>query len=401
MTQNKKVTLLGSALTAVLAGIAPALQAGPIIIFSGDVAVPDNNGAVQVGVDGYGNFGGTDNRLDTGTALLREQPPSPNNPPTQPGFENTTNTSYVALRFADSLNPQNPSDPFAGQLPWQAQLIGTGTITTGIGTTFTGLSDVAPNPPATDTTVETTFKGNNFGTSPSGINYSRDIDFQLTQTIEPYANSSGGTSTMLLQKYVLTNNTAEEIAGELLRYANFDLEYGTTAADGAGLVVDNNGRQFLMTTRSSLSDTDLEPVYAAISAEIDGQTTTNDRYRIDLETNLPISVLDGNILGNPVPLDNYVIGVGSGGPLDQDNLAPGGGNYALALRNAFVIGAAGSGNNTLTYITGTYWGKELYSDFDPPPLVPPAGAPTVGTLPLIGLATLGLAAVGRRRKQQT
>lgn len=395
MTRNLRNTLIGSALTAALCGFAPTTSAAPVVLTSGDITT--TNGSVEIGVDGYGNFGGPDLRPDTGSALLRESPPAG-----APGFQETTQTSYVALRFAGLAE-----DPYTAQLDGQAQLIGSGSLTSSLGGTFVGPdggNNTSPPPAGTATSLTSSFSGLDFSSNQGGIDYRRDIDIMLTQSIESYTNPTDGkTNTVLTQKYVITNNSAQEIVGELLRYANFDLDFGGGGifSNGGGLVY-KDGTQYMMMTRDTLDNPQSSQVYAAISAEVEGQANPiNDRYALDLITLLNDIVLETSLGGGHVGLDNYIDGLGPGQALDQNVLGPNQDDYAVALRNVFTLGAAGSGNDTITYLTRTYWGDGSVQNFEPPPVNGGPTVPTAGTAPLIGLASLGLVATLRRRRRHS
>lgn len=369
--------LLASALTTALVALSSSGAALASPEYTGDSGTPPDLGRVTVGLDSYGGFGDDTSNpsRQIGDAVLSIPPRT----------EGTTVSSFVAARFGAGAE--------STQLTGPAQYIGSGSVKTATfpfySVTYAGPGGtVIPDATPTATKVETDFSSGTLA----------NLNFHLVQTIGRFDTNPLGSKqgTFLQQDYEITNNTSADVSGELLRYAAFALAFtsGAINDDGGGRVV-IDGKDYLFTTESVVAGS-TDTVYAAISAEILGQTTqTANRFEFGAQTGPDITadhVLangeDGGILGTIKPLSNAVINDNGSG------LAGNGGSYASALRNAFTIAK----NSSITYRTTTYWGDGKIDDF-----VPPSNggggnpAPTPGSLMLFGLAGWGLSRI--RKKQ--
>lgn len=382
----------GIAVAILLAGLVGTSQAAPINLKSGvieDPAPPAIDGAVNVGLDGYGGFGAS-GRGDTGLANLRETPEAGS-----AQFQSTAEDSFIAIRFGDASG---------AQLTGNAQLIGSGS-TGANGTTFTGPSGSPSIPSGTDTRQVSSFSGLDFGAG-----FQKDLDFELIQTIELYTGTNTEKQTVLHQQYLITNNTGAEVKGELLRYADFDLNFlGSFATNGAGFrAATATQPQYLAITRDQFSPA--PQIYTAITAEVynvnpDGSQgtrqddPTTDRYAAGVAETVKDMVLAhaGGI--NNLGLSNFMSGSTppTGGPTNVNNTSPDQLDFAVAFRNAFTVAAGGQ----IVYTTQTLWGEQSVGAFTPPdaPDLPPTGgtAPIPGTLPLLGIAIWSLMGMRRRR----
>jgi len=292
------------------------------------------DGTVSVGVDGFGAFG---------SSVGGDQTDATYNPVGAGGAAGTTFESGVAVRLG----------------------------TTGGARTFLTSGDIGGSGGLLNPVVS--------GTSTSGSSSFAlpisGIAATLTQVLTPLFTGMTQTGSLLTQTYVFSSSLTSAATLEVIRYLDGDLVFDGSIADGGGRIF--LGTSEVLFETDTAAGTATSTTFVGITGE-GGTTPVTGRYEVDSYSGLRSRVISG------ISLDNLI--TGDGGDADQFVDAGGGYDVTLALRSLLEIAAGGSS----TYVTRTIFGSGAPEDIV-------IETPEPGSLALLGLGALGLAALRRRR----
>ena len=202
------------------------------------------------------------------------------------------------------------------------------------------------------------------------------LSFALTQTLTPLLSGTTQTGSVLTQAYTITNPGLASSSFELIRYLDGDLLFDGSLVDGGGRLF-LGGTEVLFETDSA-TGTATSTTFVGITGE-GGTTPVADRFEIDSYSGLRSRIVAGTAL------DDIVTGDGA----DADQFIDAGNGYdvTLALRNLFTLVPGASD----VYSTRTIFGSGS------PETVVVTPVPEPGSLALLALGLLGLAALRSRR----
>jgi hypothetical protein len=270
-----------------------AARAAPYVLTNGS-----GDGQVNVGVDGYGSFGGAIGSNATDAVF--------NPVGTSPAPAGTTFESGLAIRFGAATT---------GTRSW---------LSTGLGA---GLANVTVTGTATSATSTFSFGG---------------LSFVLTQTLTAVFTGTTQTGSVLTQSYAMTNTGTAATSFELLRYIDGDLQFDGSISDGGGRL--NSGGTEVLFETDTATGSSTSTTFVGITGE-GGVVPLTGRYEIDSYSGLRGRITAGSALDDLI----------TGDSADADQFIDAGNGYdvTLALRNLFTLAAGGSG----TYTTRTFFGN--------------------------------------------
>lgn len=265
----------------------PAAWAAPFTLTNGP-----GDGTVNVGVDGFGAFGGSGS-ADTADAIYD---PVGLGTPAGTSFQ-----SEIAIRFGASGARTFLSTPgFANP-------------------TVTGSS-----------------------TSASSSFLFGGLSFQLEQTLVPLYSGGLLTGTELRQTYSILNSSASALSFEIVRYLDGDLLFDGSLTDGGGRLL-SGGQEILFETDSATGSS-VSTTFVGITAT-GGTVPLTNRYEIDSYAGLRTRILSGAALDDTV--------AGDGADADQFIDAGGGYDVTLALRNEFSLAVGATTTYTTSTFFGS------------------------------------------------
>jgi hypothetical protein len=289
----------------------------------------DNDGQVNVEVDGYGAFGRALPSSTTGTLEAFYNPVGPG------AIAGTVFESEVAFRLnsvgervflaEDLINPPAGSSPVPS-------LIGQ----------------------ATNTQVQTAFK---FG----------NLNFGLTQSLSSLFSGTTQTGSRLTQTYSISNSTTAALSFDLLRYLDGDLQFNQDfVADGGGIVTSQaTGQVVLFET-----DTAIGALQSDTFVGITSSGGTASGYEVGKFPTRRFEIISG------LPLTNTVFQDTNGDSFVDANK---GYDVILALSNSFTLAPGASTTYTTETLFGTGSPQQTVVDLPPTPVVTPTPIPTTPT----------------------
>ena len=193
------------------------------------------------------------------------------------------------------------------------------------------LSELGTNPvvaESTDTSVSSSFNIDN-------------LNFQLEQSVEDLISEGSRTGSILSQEYTITNNGAETLSFELLRYLDGDLDFDGSISDTGGRRIRDDEEVLFETDggENPVSST----TFVGITAT-GGDESSPGRFEIDEYSDLRDRIVQG------IELDEQITGDSE----DPDQFVDSGAyDITLALRNGFTLEPGESTN----YTTNTVFGE--------------------------------------------
>jgi len=172
------------------------------------------------------------------------------------------------------------------------------------------------------------------------------LDFDLTQTAQDSFSEGERIGSLLTQTYEITNTGDEEIAFELVRYLDGDLQFNGSIEDGGGRIF-RDGEEILFETDTAGESAESN-TFIGITG-VGGDAAAPGRYEIDSFSGLGTRIAAGTELDDIITNDN-----------DGDGFVDAGSGYdiTLGLNNEFALAPGAS----TTYTTKTIFGSGSTED---------------------------------------